>query len=144
MQTQRMTWLVFAIIFNAEGKHYLTGKLKAAEIMLLVCFEVRFAEESHVPVPQGQAGCQRRCRAGPCLPGREPWVLAPPRRLLVRAAVGVGGQGALRALAGWEAWWWPNSNSQGLPLKQTPVFVVLTVWEARQCRLVKSVPLKRP
>lgn len=65
MQAQKMTRFVFAIIFSAEGKRYLADMLKAAEILSLVCFEAKFAEESHVPVPQGPAGCQRRCRAGP-------------------------------------------------------------------------------
>lgn len=68
---------MFAVIFNVEGKHYLTGTLKAAEIISLGCFEAPFTEESHIPVPQGWAGCQRWCRAGPCLTDQELWVLAP-------------------------------------------------------------------
>lgn len=84
------------------------------------------------PVLWGRAGHHQSSTTGAGIPGR----------LLARAAVGAGGQGALRALASWEARRWPHSSSRGLPLPQTPACVVLSGWEARQRRLGEFVPLK--
>lgn len=80
-----------------KGKHSLSGMVEAAEIVSLVCFEAQLAEESHVPVPQRQAG-----RGGRGVDGQEPWVhgsmgAGTRGRLLAKAAVGAGGP----FLAGW-------------------------------------------
>lgn len=100
MQAQRTTWLVFPIIFNAEGKHCLTSTLKAAGIISLVCFEALFAEESHIPCAPG-AGCmpapaEVQSRTASCWPSMVG--AGTLGRLLARAAVGAGGQ---RAPQGW-------------------------------------------
>lgn len=95
MQAQRMTRLVFAIIFNAKGKRYLTGTLKAAEIISLVCFEAQFAEESHVPNAPGEGWvpAEEESRTVSRWPGAVG--AGTHGRLLARAAVGAGGQGTL-------------------------------------------------
>lgn len=142
MQAQRMTKLGFAIIFNAEGKRYLTVTLKAAEIISLVCFEAQFAEESHVLIAPGAGWVPAAVQSMTVSRWLGAMGAGVPGKPLARAAVGVGEQGALGALAGWEAWWWLKSNSRGLPLTQTSASVVLTGWEERQRRPVEFVALK--
>lgn len=69
MQIPRMTRFVFAITLNARGKTLSQWHGEASEIISLVCFEAQLSGESHVPVPQRQAG-----REGQGVDGQEPQI----------------------------------------------------------------------
>lgn len=120
--------------FNAEGKCYLTGMLKAAEILSLVCFEARFAEESHVPVPPG---------AG--------WVpVAVQSRTKARVLAPLGGCwqgqcGEREDKRSYKTWLAVKcrGGQMAIAFDTNTTFVVLTRWEVRQHCLVKFIPLKR-